>query len=63
MLCVELDAHHVALVDTYLKIAKIDGRFPHWVSEYGASGEQERYSVIWFRTEGLAVAPSSPVFD
>ena len=30
-LCVELSARVVAEVDTHMKIAKVDGRFPHWV--------------------------------
>ena len=58
-LCVELNALDVAEVDTYLKIAKVDGRFPHWVSPYGAG---DRFSVIWYRTEGAVRPPTLAVY-
>jgi len=57
-LCVELNARQVAEVDTYQKMAKVDGRFPHWVSPY----RHDRYSIIWFRTQGPTVPPTVPVF-
>eukprot|EP00392_Amoebophrya_sp_AT5.2_P004603 g4611.t1 len=34
-ICVEEDARKVAVVNTKDRIAKIDGRFPHWVAPWG----------------------------
>jgi hypothetical protein len=48
----------VAEVDTNGRMAKVDGRFPHWVAPY----EGERFSIIWFRTEGAATPPTLAVF-
>ena len=44
--CVEADAFTVAHVSTHNRLAKCDGRFPHWVSTY----EGERYSLIYYAT-------------
>ena len=41
-LCVEESAMQVAVVDTRGKLAKVDGRFPHWVLPYTG----ERFSVF-----------------
>lgn len=58
-LCVECSAREVAEIDTRMRLAKVDGRFPHWVTPY----EGERYSIIWFRTEGLPSSPTTAVFS
>ena len=58
-LAVECSAREVAVVETKGRLAKIDGRFPHWVEPYMG----ERYSIIWFRTEGVAERPTQAVFD
>ena len=47
-IAVEFDASTVCHIDTRGKFAKVDGRFPHWVTEYTG----ERYSLIYYRTEG-----------
>jgi hypothetical protein len=39
-------------------MAKVDGRFPHWVDVY----EGERYSIIWFRTKGEPTPQTTAVF-
>mmetsp|Transcript_26466 Transcript_26466/g.72763 ORF Transcript_26466/g.72763 Transcript_26466/m.72763 type:complete len:442 (-) Transcript_26466:603-1928(-) len=44
--CVEADAFTVAHVSTHNCLAKCDGRYPHWVSNY----EGERYSLIYYAT-------------
>ena len=64
-LCVEAAADEVAVVDTKHKAAKVDGRYPHWVSPWTG----ERYSVIAYRTRGQptprgpAVYPPQPLTD
>uniref|UniRef100_A0A7S4AT34 C3H1-type domain-containing protein n=1 Tax=Pseudo-nitzschia australis TaxID=44445 RepID=A0A7S4AT34_9STRA len=44
--CVEADAFTVAHVSTHNFLAKCDGRYPHWVSDY----QGERYSLIYYAT-------------
>jgi hypothetical protein len=63
--CVEVDAFTVAHVNTKSRLAKVDGRYPHWVAPYtynkhdkdkdmdgaaGSSLEQYRYSLIFYST-------------
>jgi len=36
------------MVQTKNRLGKIDGRYPHWVSEY----KGERWSLVFYRTEG-----------
>lgn len=53
-LCVESKTgERVFEVDTYNKLAKIDGRFVHWVKEYEEfeEGQGERYSCIFFSVD------------
>ncbi|KOO23201.1 hypothetical protein Ctob_002887 [Chrysochromulina tobinii] len=52
-LCIEASPTSVVCVDTHDKLARIDGRFPHWVAAY----EGERFSVVFYRLEG----PVEPV--
>ena len=47
-LCVEEGPFHVCMIDTRGRLARVDGRFPHWVAGYAG----ERYSVIWYRSAG-----------
>ena len=55
-LCVESGPEEVSVVDTHGRAAKVDGRYPHWVSPW--TGD-ERYSVIVYRTSGKP-APKGP---
>ena len=57
-LCVECSATVVAHVDTRGKLAKIDGRFPHWVSPY----QGERYSLIYYQTWGEVSPQTTAIF-
>ncbi|CAK0824798.1 unnamed protein product [Prorocentrum cordatum] len=58
-LCVEGDQpEQVFVVDTRNRMARIDGRYVHWVRGYGG---EERYSVIFFATNpGCATERTSP---
>ncbi|KAL7543541.1 hypothetical protein ACHAXR_012846 [Thalassiosira sp. AJA248-18] len=59
---VECSARVVAAVNTKNSMAKVDGRFPHWVGPYDSS-KTDRYSLIYYRTEG-EVEPIGPaVFE
>ena len=58
-LCVESGARQLVRIDTKGRMAKFDGRFPHWVLPY----EGERYSIIWFRTTGPPTPQTTAVFD
>jgi len=52
-LCIEEDPFLVTVINTHNKLAKCDGRFPHWVSKY----EGERFSVVFFRSHGTLDPP------
>ena len=58
-LCVECSPTEVAEIDTRGKLAKVDGRFPHWVSDY----EGTRYSLIYYVTSGEMVPQTTAVFE
>ena len=58
--CVECDARTVAAVDTREKLAKVDGRFPHWVAPYPEGAE--RYSLIYYQTMGEPTPITTAVF-
>jgi hypothetical protein len=45
---VESGTREVTHVDTRRKMARVEGRNPHWVTPYAG----ERYSLIYYRTEG-----------
>ena len=47
--CVEASATTVAHVNTKNRLAKVDGRYPHWVAQYDAT-KYERYSLIFYST-------------
>ena len=57
-MCVESSALDVHCIDTYHRLAKMDGRYIHWVNGY----EGERYSVIFYRTRGVRVPVGKAVF-
>jgi hypothetical protein len=58
-LCVEAGPLDVVCIDTFRRVAKMDGRFVHWVTAY----KGERYSVIYYRTEGAVVPKTRAVFS
>lgn len=57
---VEVDAMTLAEVNTKGRLGKVDGRFPHWVAPYDEACE--RFSLIFYQTEGDVVPRSSAVF-
>ena len=58
-LCVESDAQTVTVIDTHNRIAKMDGRFPHWVTGF----EGERYSIIYYQSEGTPTPKGVAVYN
>jgi len=58
---VECNAHVVADVNTRNRLGKLDGRFPHWVAPYDS--EAERYSVIYYQTEGEPTPKTTAIFS
>mmetsp|Transcript_23212 Transcript_23212/g.44206 ORF Transcript_23212/g.44206 Transcript_23212/m.44206 type:complete len:455 (-) Transcript_23212:105-1469(-) len=58
-LCVECSAACIAEVDTKGRFAKIDGRFPHWVSDYQGT----RYSLIYYVTRGEVIPQTTAIFE
>jgi hypothetical protein len=62
-IAVECSALEVAEVDTYGRFAKIDGRFPHWVTDYNTSGGGARYSLIYYVTHGTLIPQTTAIFD
>lgn len=58
-ICVECSPTLVAEVDTRGRMAKVDGRFPHWVSEF----EGTRYSFIYYVTSGTVIPQMTAVFE
>ena len=70
--CVEADAFTVAHVNTKGRLAKVDGRYPHWVAPYtyhnlpeGGDNdllEQYRYSLIFYSTKQSYCQPGPAYF-
>lgn len=58
VLMVESGPKEVSAVNTHGRLAKVDGRFPHWVDEWTG----ERFSIIWFRTTGEPAPQTVAVF-
>lgn len=54
---VECSPRVVAQVNTKNRLGKVDGRFPHWVAPYAE--DKERYSLIYYQTEGEPTAPQT----
>ena len=57
-LCVECSPTLVAEIDTKGKLAKVDGRFVHWVSDH----EGTRYSLIYYVTSGEVIPQTTAIF-
>lgn len=56
---VESSPLEITHVNTFERLGRVDGRYPHWVTPYTG----ERYSVIYYRTVG-EVDPMGPaVFE
>ena len=51
-------AEEVVVVNTHNRAAKVDGRYPHWVAPWSG----ERYSVIVFKTRGVATPLGPAVY-
>ena len=47
-IAVESGQQEVTHLDTFQRLGRVDGRFPHWVTKYTG----ERYSLIYYRTVG-----------
>ena len=66
--CVEADAFTVAHVNTKGRLAKVDGRYPHWVAPYTfhklESDDEERcrYSLIFYSTKNSYCQPGPAYF-
>eukprot|EP00041_Stephanoeca_diplocostata_P036856 m.1364155 g.1364155 ORF g.1364155 m.1364155 type:complete len:153 (+) comp24946_c0_seq36:1849-2307(+) len=58
-LCVEVCPRTVAVITTKDRIARVDGRFPHWVRSYTG----ERFSVIWYKTHGTPTPCTDAVLE
>jgi hypothetical protein len=61
-LCVESDPPGgIHVINTYHRLARVDGRYVHWVRGYG--GGSDRFSLIWFSTRPEDATPmDGPVF-
>jgi len=58
-IAVECTPTIVAEVDTKGRLAKVDGRFPHWVTPYQGT----RYSLIYYVTSGEVVPQTTAIFE
>lgn len=58
---VECSARVIAAVKTKNCMAKVDGRFPHWVGPYDS--KTDRYSLIYYRTGGGVELIGPAIFD
>ena len=56
--CVESDPLEVTYVETKRRLGKIDGRYPHWVAPHSG----ERYSIIYYVTNGAVIPQTEAVF-
>ena len=65
-IAVECSPTLVAEVDTRGRLAKVDGRFPHWVTPYddpaGGGSSGSRYSLIYYATSGDVVPQTTAIF-
>ncbi|KAL3935857.1 MAG: hypothetical protein SGBAC_008712 [Bacillariaceae sp.] len=59
-IAVECSATLVAEIDTRNRLAKVDGRFPHWVTPYDVGGT--RYSLIYYVTSGEVEPQTTAIF-
>ena len=58
---VEISPRVVGEVNTQNRLGKVDGRYPHWVSEYDTAKE-ERFSLIYYDTISDYQVPGPAVF-
>ena len=58
-ICVEADAMTIAQVNSKNHLAKVDGRYPHWVAPYEGG---ERYSLIFCSTWQAYTQPTRPYY-
>ena len=59
---VECSARIVAHNNTKNRLARVDGRFPHWVAPYD-SHNKERFSIIFYQTMGAYEKIETSVFN
>ena len=60
-ICVDSDLDEVTCVNTKNRFGKLDGRYPHWVSDDVAPG-RERFSLIFYRTAGAPTPVGKAAF-
>lgn len=58
-IAVECSPTLVAEIDTRNRFAKVDGRFPHWVTPYEGG---TRYSLIYYMTSGIVEPQTTAIF-
>ena len=58
---VEMSARVICEVNTKNRFGKVDGRYPHWVSNYDVEKE-ERYSLIYYDTLSKYQVPGTAIF-
>lgn len=58
---VECSARVLAEVNTKNRLGRVDGRYPHFVSQYNIHAE-ERFSLIYYETGGRYLQPGPAVF-
>ncbi|KAL7554141.1 hypothetical protein ACHAWF_017547 [Thalassiosira exigua] len=58
-IAVECSPFLVAEVDTHNRLGKVDGRFPHWVTQYEGT---PRYSLIFYVTSGDVETQATAIF-
>jgi len=51
-LCVESSPQEVCVIDTQHKGAKVDGRYVHWVRGYNRQAGGDRFSIVFYKTQG-----------
>lgn len=61
-ICVECSARIVACVNTKNRLAKVDGRNPHWVDWYD-DRNTERHSLIFYQVTGEREPVGPAVFQ
>ena len=63
---VECSARVVCEINTKNRLGKVDGRYPHWVSQYGSENQNvpcDRYSLIYYKTTGVIDAVCGAIFE
>jgi hypothetical protein len=59
-------ARVVAVVNTYKRLAKVDGRYPHWVAPYDCdttTTNKDRFSLIFYQTFGQHQSIGPAIFE